>query len=136
MSQAFLLLKFIISGHNISMLFSKISEKNFICFGKPIHYQKIKFLHCSFLKKTNYLTIAILIALLLGIVIGGLLNLYTVEIKQSKFLGSFYDILIQVFDVGGRLFIKSLKMMMVPLVFVSIVCGTCSLVDIKQLGRI
>lgn len=136
MSLAFLLLKFIFSGHNISMLFSKICEKIFICFGKPIHYQKFKFLYCSILKKTNYLTIAILIALILGIIIGGLLNLYTVEINQSKFLSSFYDILIQVFDVGGRLFIKSLKMMMVPLVFVSIVCGTCSLVDIKQLGRI
>lgn len=40
------------------------------------------------------------------------------------------------FDVGGKIFIASLKMLVVPLVFVSLVCGTSSLKDISTLGRL
>lgn len=41
-----------------------------------------------------------------------------------------------IFHVGGQIFIASLKMLVVPLVFVSLVCGTCSLSDPKKLGRL
>ncbi|WP_441295583.1 dicarboxylate/amino acid:cation symporter [Pseudoalteromonas sp. JW3] len=40
------------------------------------------------------------------------------------------------FHVGGQIFIASLKMLVVPLVFISLVCGTCSLSDPKKLGRL
>jgi Na+/H+-dicarboxylate symporter len=40
------------------------------------------------------------------------------------------------FKVGGQIFIASLKMLVVPLVFVSLVCGTSSLSDIRTLGRL
>lgn len=40
------------------------------------------------------------------------------------------------FHVGGEIFIASLKMLVVPLVFVSLVCGTCSLSDTSSLGRL
>ncbi|WP_371372501.1 dicarboxylate/amino acid:cation symporter [Thalassotalea aquiviva] len=40
------------------------------------------------------------------------------------------------FEIGGKIFINSLKMLVVPLVFVSLVCGTCSLNDTSKLGRI
>ncbi|EKE75221.1 dicarboxylate/amino acid:cation symporter [Gallaecimonas xiamenensis] len=40
------------------------------------------------------------------------------------------------FQIGGQLFIASLKMLVVPLVFVSLVCGTCSLSDPSKLGRL
>ncbi len=40
------------------------------------------------------------------------------------------------FAVVGQMFIRSLTMMVVPLVFVSLVAGTCSLKDVTQLGRI
>lgn len=40
------------------------------------------------------------------------------------------------FHVGGEIFIASLKMLVVPLVFVSLVCGTCSLSDTSTLGRL
>ncbi|GAA5213003.1 dicarboxylate/amino acid:cation symporter [Corallincola platygyrae] len=40
------------------------------------------------------------------------------------------------FDVVGQIFIKSLTMLVVPLVFVSLVCGTCSLRDASTLGRL
>ncbi|WP_341661761.1 dicarboxylate/amino acid:cation symporter [Vibrio sp.] len=39
------------------------------------------------------------------------------------------------FDVGGQIFVASLKMLVVPLVFVSLVCGTSSLKDLSTLGR-
>jgi Na+/H+-dicarboxylate symporter len=41
-----------------------------------------------------------------------------------------------IFDVGGQIFVASLKMLVVPLVFVSLICGTCSLKDTSKLGRI
>lgn len=41
-----------------------------------------------------------------------------------------------IFHVGGEIFIASLKMLVVPLVFVSLVCGTCSLSDTSKLGRL
>ena len=40
------------------------------------------------------------------------------------------------FQLGGKLFLSSLKMIVVPLVFVSIICGTASLKDATQLGRL
>ncbi len=41
-----------------------------------------------------------------------------------------------VFHVGGSIFVASLKMMVVPLVFVSLVVGTCSLNDATKLARL
>ena len=41
-----------------------------------------------------------------------------------------------IFHIGGEIFIASLKMLVVPLVFVSLVCGTCSLSDTTALGRL
>ena len=41
-----------------------------------------------------------------------------------------------IFHIGGEIFIASLKMLVVPLVFVSLVCGTCSLSDTSTLGRL
>lgn len=38
--------------------------------------------------------------------------------------------------VLGKIFIASLKLLVVPLVFVSLVCGTASLDDISKLGRV
>jgi len=41
-----------------------------------------------------------------------------------------------VFYVGGAVFMASLKLLVVPLVFVSLVCGTAALEDVSRLGRI
>lgn len=41
-----------------------------------------------------------------------------------------------VFHVGGSIFVASLKMIVVPLVFVSLVVGTCSLNDASKLARL
>ena len=40
------------------------------------------------------------------------------------------------FELGGKLFLSSLKMIVVPLVFVSIICGTTAIKDASQLGRL
>ena len=40
------------------------------------------------------------------------------------------------FHIIGQIFISSLKMLVVPLIFISIVCGTCSLSDASTIGRL
>ena len=40
------------------------------------------------------------------------------------------------FDLGGKIFLALLKLLVVPLVFVSIVCGVASLDDLSRLGRV
>ncbi len=40
------------------------------------------------------------------------------------------------FHMGGKVFLASLKVLVVPLVIVSLICGTAALDDIKKLGRI
>jgi len=80
-------------------------------------------------KKSN-LTRNIFIALILGIIVGVIFN----KMPESK--------LIDEIIVGkgmafiGSLFIRSIKMLVAPLVFFSIVCGSSSIGDIKKLGRV
>ena len=40
------------------------------------------------------------------------------------------------FHIVGQIFISSLKMLVVPLIFTSIICGTCSLSDASTIGRV
>jgi len=88
------------------------------------------------------LTARILIGMALGIVVGALfkfilggeaertIGLFGAELGIKAF---FVD---GIFHVGGQIFVASLKMLVVPLVFVSLVCGTSSLSDPKTLGRL
>ncbi|HAI68904.1 MAG TPA: dicarboxylate/amino acid:cation symporter [Gammaproteobacteria bacterium] len=77
------------------------------------------------------LTTTILFAMLFGGILGGILNLFFMEISFVK------DFLVgDVFHVIGKIFINLLKMLVVPLVFVSLVCGVAALGDIKKLGRL
>ena len=72
-------------------------------------------------------TKAILIALFLGLVVGLTLNLVAPSIFEP--LNQY------VFNPIGQLFIRLIKMLVVPVVFISIVLGA-GLGDPKQLGRI
>jgi len=88
------------------------------------------------------LTTRIMIGMILGVAVGFLfqailageddylipLGLFSLPIKAFFVDGLFH--------IGGQIFIASLKMLVVPLVFVSLVCGTCSLSDPKKLGRL
>lgn len=76
------------------------------------------------------LTFYIVVAILLGILTGILLNpVKDVWWVQSYLMGG-------VFELGGRIFLSTLQLLVVPMVFVSLVCGVLSLKEISQLKRI
>ena len=84
------------------------------------------------------LTNRILLAMVSGILIGSLLNLIlhsagTPEMVQA----GVNDYLVGgLFDVVGRIFVASLKLLVVPLVLVSLICGASSLGDSARMGPI
>ncbi len=83
------------------------------------------------MNNTYSLTTRIVIGMLAGVAIGALLKLV--------FPGNtFVDVYLTqgLFLIIGKIFVASLKMLVVPLVFVSLVCGTCSLRDTSKLGRL
>ena len=73
----------------------------------------------------------ILIGMVLGLIVGLILNFQVHDpfIKNVIFMDN-------IFYLGGNLFIKLMKMLVVPLVFCSIVVGVASISDIKTLGSI
>lgn len=73
----------------------------------------------------------ILIGMVLGLIFGLILNFWVHDpfIKNVVFMDN-------IFYLGGNLFIKLMKMLVVPLVFCSIVVGVASISDIKTLGSI
>lgn len=79
------------------------------------------------------LTGKIILAMALGILLGLIINLFNLNTE-----GSFvYTYLTNgFFAIIGELFINSLKMLVVPLVLVSLICGVCGIGDIRLLGRI
>jgi Na+/H+-dicarboxylate symporter len=88
------------------------------------------------------LTSRIFIGMITGIVIGALLQWLFDDSGDFSFsvFGlhvSTYALLVDgIFNVVGSIFIASLKMLVVPLVFVSLICGTSSLSDPSKLGRL
>ncbi|MBN7821556.1 dicarboxylate/amino acid:cation symporter [Bowmanella yangjiangensis] len=92
---------------------------------------------------TKYsLTTRIFLGMLAGILIGTLLRALFDDSGDFTFrvLGleiSTYTLLVEgIFNIIGKIFIASLQMLVVPLVFVSLVCGTCNLSDPSKLGRL
>jgi DAACS family dicarboxylate/amino acid:cation (Na+ or H+) symporter len=79
---------------------------------------------------TNSLTFQIMVAMALGALAG-------IFLHQWSEVGWVRDYLIfGLFHVVGAIFVASLKMMVVPLVFVSLVGGVTSLGNLSTLGRI
>ena len=76
------------------------------------------------------LSAKIFIAMILGAVTGLALNI------AGNPDWSQYWLIDGLFKVVGQIFISLLKMLVVPLVFVSLVCGSSSLSDPKMLGRV
>jgi Na+/H+-dicarboxylate symporter len=76
------------------------------------------------------LTQRILVGMGLGLGLGLGLNLFGPE-------GLVADLLVDgLLHVGGAVFLASLKLLVVPLVLVSLVCGTAALDDVSRLGRL
>ena len=82
------------------------------------------------------LTKRIVVAMILGLLMGSLLNYLTAEGVAPAALSHWVDqFLIQgLFDTVGLIFVKSLKLLVVPLVFVSLVCGVASLGGDSRMG--
>jgi Na+/H+-dicarboxylate symporter len=76
------------------------------------------------------LTKKILIGMFLGVLLGTILNYFSLTGWPQTFFVE------GVIEIGGRIFLSSLKLMVVPMVFVSLVAGAGSLDDIKKLGRL
>ena len=77
------------------------------------------------------LTVRILIGMAAGVLVGLAVQGFTSEDHWIQ------TVLIQdVFDAGGKVFIASLRLMVVPLVLVSLVCGSSSLADGASMGRL
>ncbi|MCH8257503.1 MAG: dicarboxylate/amino acid:cation symporter [Proteobacteria bacterium] len=78
------------------------------------------------------LTRNILIAMALGLALGSVVHMIAPAddgIAMVYFVNG-------LFVIGGKIFIASLKLMVVPLVFVSLVCGASNLSDGSSMGRI
>ncbi len=82
------------------------------------------------LSDTRVLTKRILIGLAAGMLFGVGLNLSQIDSPATRFVVD------GVFHVGGQIFLASLKLLVVPLVLVSLACGTAALEDVTRLGRI
>ena len=79
------------------------------------------------------LTLQVIIAMLAGITVGLLLN-----ISGLNSTGSFVNeyIVNGLFQGIGKLFINALKMLVVPLVLFSLICGVCGIGNLSILGRV
>ncbi|MEK9590069.1 MAG: dicarboxylate/amino acid:cation symporter [Gammaproteobacteria bacterium] len=78
------------------------------------------------------LTKQILVAMVVGFTIGALIHGF--DWSENAFIGEF--LVGGIFSLGGQIFIKTLKLLVVPLVFVSLVCGASSLAGGNNMGRI
>jgi Na+/H+-dicarboxylate symporter len=87
------------------------------------------------MEKTNKasLTMKVVIGMILGVTIGLAINLSGLNVT-----GSFTNTYIVdgAFYVIGKMFVNALKMLVVPLVFFSLICGVCGIGNIKTLGRV
>ncbi|RHM61301.1 MULTISPECIES: dicarboxylate/amino acid:cation symporter [Coprobacillaceae] len=81
-------------------------------------------------KKKFNLTTRIMLSLILGAIVGSIL--YFLPASSFK-----TDILVNgIFYIVGNGFIRMMQMLVVPLVFVSIVCGSAAIGDTKTLGKV
>ena len=79
------------------------------------------------------LTLKVIIGMMLGIIVGLGINLTGLNAPGS-IISDF--VVNGVFDVVGKIFVDALKMLVVPLVLFSLICGVCGIGDIRLLGRI
>jgi Na+/H+-dicarboxylate symporter len=84
------------------------------------------------------LTNRILLAMVAGILTGSLLNVLLNSGGTPGAVTTFAQTFLVdgLFDVVGRIFVASLKLLVVPLVLVSLICGSSSLGDSARMGPI
>ncbi|MGB0360339.1 MAG: dicarboxylate/amino acid:cation symporter [Endozoicomonas sp.] len=79
----------------------------------------------------NNLAARILASLVIGLILGGTIQIFA---SPDGFLQSY--IVGGLFHAGGSIFVGMIKMLVVPLIFISIVNAVCNLEDIGQFGRL
>jgi Na+/H+-dicarboxylate symporter len=84
------------------------------------------------------LTTRILIAMVMGVVVGSALNVLTnIDWFADGVILKAIDIFVNdILDGIGIVFVASLKLMVIPLVFVSLICGVTALGDNSRMGAI
>ncbi len=84
-------------------------------------------------EKKMSLTIKVLLGMALGIIVGLVINLSGMN-AEGSFVNWF--VVDGVLYAIGKMFVNALKMLVVPLVFFSLICGVCGIGDVKTLGRV
>ena len=79
------------------------------------------------------LTIKVLVGVFLGILLGLFINLSGLN-SQDGWINTY--IVDGLFFVIGNMFVNGLKMLVVPLVFFSLICGVCGIGNLSTLGRV
>lgn len=79
------------------------------------------------------LTAKVLAGMAIGIIIGLVLNLTGLN-ADGSFINNY--VVNGLFHVIGTMFVNALKMLVVPLVFFSLICGVCGMGNINILGRV
>lgn len=85
---------------------------------------------------TVTLTQKILIGMVAGLVLGSLFNWFLVTLDPASVMASFIDgaVINGVLDTIGQIFVRSLRVLVVPMVFVSLVLGSASLGNSARMG--
>ena len=78
--------------------------------------------------KANKLTTWIMIAMVLGIVVGYICNVSAPDAKAAKEIAGYFSIVTDVF-------LRLIKMIIAPLVFATLVAGIASMGDAGAVGR-
>lgn len=82
-------------------------------------------------KKKMSMTSKIMIYMVMGLIVGSIINSVAAEVTWVQ------DYLVfGLFHMVGAMFISMLKMLVVPLVTFSLICGVCGIGDIGKLGRV
>ncbi|MGB1290463.1 MAG: cation:dicarboxylate symporter family transporter, partial [Porticoccaceae bacterium] len=82
------------------------------------------------------LTQRIVTAMILGLLVGALFNFLSSGDLAPAGLVAWLNLYLVdgLFDTVGQIFVRSLKLLVVPLVFVSLVCGVASLGNNSRMG--
>jgi len=77
------------------------------------------------------MTSKIMVWMVAGLIVGSLINNFAADIAWVQ-----QYLVMGLFHVVGAIFISMLKMLVVPLVTFSLICGVCGIGDLSKLGRV
>lgn len=97
-------------------------------FSLKISKKTLVLVQIKLIMKNNKLFIAIIIALVLGVVLGGFVHYNT----SPEFIASFSTNI----KILGTIFIRLIQMIIAPLVFSTLVVGIAKMGDMKMVGRV